>query len=132
MTSLRLSNALLDIPRVALHKKPWHMPALKELHLNNVELNGVFWLGFIATSLTSLTQLTFASCRFQAEGIPDIDFIAAESVRYISCTSKMMGSCFYVFLHNDSSCFEKSMKLTSSNGFLNIFTLLWFHLTDCQ
>lgn len=80
LTSLELSRALLSSPKGEFDQRAWEMPALKELLLDKVLLNA-FWLAFIATSLTTITQLTFESCRLEEQDVADVDFIAANSMR---------------------------------------------------
>ena len=81
MTILKLSRALLLTPDYEVHPQPWEMPALKELHLEEMQLNN-FWLDFIATDLPTLTQLTVASCWLEEdEEVDYIDFTVADTVR---------------------------------------------------
>ena len=80
LTRLDLSRAFLSLTKFGTYQKPWAMPALKELHLDDILLNG-WWLKYIATSLTNLTQLTFAHCWLKEHDVADVEFIAADSVR---------------------------------------------------
>ena len=77
LTRLELSRSLLLKLTCGEHEGPWDLPALLELHLDDMLLTG-FWMTFIATSLTTLTQLTFASCLLDG----DFEIVAAaDSVR---------------------------------------------------
>ena len=118
LTSLDLGRACLSYPETEVHQKPWAMPALKELQLDTIELHP-FWLGFIATSLTGLTQLTFTSCWLE-EALElfdgDVDIVAANSVRCISWRQLGMGDCVSVHFCIYSSCIKELIKPSTNNS----------------